>query len=772
MQYRKWWHSCMTARPVTKTLARSLLAAVLAISVASCGSENPTQPLGGSTPAPTGGSAPPPAYGVSDPANGSGQCMANDAVSYPALVDGVSAGDNPVGLLNCTANDIFIAEAVVTQVFDPTANGGLGAFVAFDANDPPHCTEGADITFKMTAHLAQNATSERQDIGVWIATDGGNAETGQCNHYNLIPGVEGTINVDGDQCAGMDEQATTSLDLGTLTVPCNPDPVTNNLTIGACLSWKVPADDQVCPDNSDGTLPADQPTDFRAGTLPSNKAKCNCNGFTVPIVVDKHATIEVRKACPAGTTGTFDLKIDGVIEKDDAACGETTGAKEVSAGTSIDPGADHTVAEGGFTTANYTSSYACTKNGDPYISSTAGIGPQTVHVEPNDAVVCTFTNEVIKVDVTKDATPTFRRTWHWALDKSTTPTSFTLDPGEIYSQPYSVLVSLNGAPTDDNWAVTGNIHVHNPTSHTVNLSGVSDNIAGVGAATVDCGVTFPHDLAAGATLDCTYSSSLPDATTRLNTASAGITGIATSFDGTASINFGAVTPSLVDNCIVVKDEGDLGNTDPLGTVCASGTPAPAGAFTAPKTFSYSRTVPTGPEQCGTNTYNNTATGTTNTTSTVLTDNASITVTINCTTGCTLTQGYWKTHNVLFKGGAPPDPDWSGVGGPGATFFLSGQTWFQVFWTSPKGNAYYILAVQYMAAVLNGVDKSPNAPADVQQALSDAAALFGTYTPAQIGALAKNSALRAQFITLAGVLANYNEGNGGVPHCAENLIAGL
>lgn len=770
MQHRNSWRFCMTARPVTKTLARSLLSAAFALGVAACGSDSPTQPLESTNSALDGGSKPPVAFAVSDPANGTGACMANDAVSYASLVDGVATTSDPVGLLNCTANDIYIAEAVVTSVFDPEANGGVGAFVAFDESDPPHCTEGETLTFKMTAQLAQNAESERQDIGVWIATDGGDAETGQCNHYNLIPGVTGTTNADGDQCAGMAEAATTSLDLGTLTVPCTPDPVTNNLTIGACLSWKVPSDDQTCSDNADGTLPGGEGTDFRAGTLPSNKSKCNCDGFEVPIVVDKHATIEVRKQCPTGTTGTFDLKIDGVVEKDDAACGETTGAQVVGAGTSQDPGADHTVAEDDFTTANYTSSYACTKNGDPYISSTAGVGPKTVHVEPDDAVVCTFTNEAIKVDVTKDATPTFRRTYDWALDKSTTPTSFPLDPGEQYSQDYSVAVSLDGAPTDDNWAVTGNIHVHNPTSHTVSLSGVTDNIDGVGAATVDCGVTFPHDLAADATLDCTYSSSLPNGTTRTNTASAGITGIAGTFDGTASINFGSVSPSLVDNCIVVKDEGDLGNTDPLGTVCASGTPTPPGGFSAPKTFSYSWPVPTTSAQCGTNTYDNTATGTTNTSGTVLTDGASITVTINCTTGCTLTQGYWKTHNDLFKGGAPSDPDWSGVGGPNASFFNSGQTWFQVFWTSPKGNPYYILAVQYMAAVLNGVDNSPNAPADVQQAMSDALALFTAYTPAQVNGLSKKSPIRAQFIILAGVLGEYNEGNAGVPHCAENMIA--
>jgi hypothetical protein len=161
----------------------------------------------------------------------------------------------------------------------------------------------------------------------------------------------------------------------------------------------VPADDQVCSDNADGQLPGGQPTDFRAGTLPSNKTKCNCEPFVVPIVVDKHATIEVKKVCsPTSDNGTFDLEIDDVVKKNDATCAggaaSTTGAVTVGAGDSQNPGADHTVAESDFTAANYTSTVACTKNGTSYIASQSYTSPNNlnVHTEPNDAIVCTFTN--------------------------------------------------------------------------------------------------------------------------------------------------------------------------------------------------------------------------------------------------------------------------------------------------------------------------------------------------------------------------------------------
>ena len=775
-------------------LCTGVSVATLALLVLSCAQEtnSPTSP--GSI-----SSVPVPQFAAGTPANGTGQCMGDDAADYGG-VDGIAQDGTYSGTggdkLNCTTNDIFLASAVVTAVFDPEANGGVGGFVAFDPENPPHCSEGGTVTFQMTANLGQNAESDREDVGIWIATDGGNAETGTCNHYNLVDGATGTFNEDGDQCAGMAEASTTSVNLGTLTVACEPNE-TNTITVGACLSWKVPSvegEDKVCPDNGDGDLPGDEPTDFRARTLPANKSKCNCEGFDVPIIVDKTATIEVVKACPTGTTGSFDLNIDAPEDPDyfqqaDAACGGTTGAQTVGAGDSQNPGAPHSVSESGFTTGDYFSTYSCTVDpagaeGPSEFASGTGTSVGPFDVNPDDVIVCTFTNEAKTVTVTKTATPSLTRTWFWDIDKVADPTTVTLDPDQVYSHPYSVAVTLDGEnPSDDSeWAVTGNITVHNPTSGTVNVATVTDGIAGGFVGTVVCPGDLPQDLASGADLVCTYSADLSTdgGTTRLNTATATLTGVTGSFTGTASIDFANAVVTHEDNCLVVKDEGDLGNTDPLGTVCAPGTtPTPAGAFTAPKTFNYTRLVPTGSAQCGVITYNNTATGTTNTNSTVYTDAASIEVTIECPEGCTLTQGYWKTHNDLFRvglpGGPASDPAWANVGGPGATFFLSGQTWFQVFWTAPAGNPYYILAHQYMAAVLNDLD-GVTPSADVTLAINQAAALFGTYTPAQIAKPKGNpqagAALRAEFIRLAGILGSFNEGLSGVEHCTEDATSNL
>ena len=130
-------------------------------------------------------------------------------------------------------------------------------------------------------------------------------------------------------------------------------------------------------------------------------------------------------------------------------------------------------------------------------------------------------------------------------------------------------------------------------------------------------------------------------------------------------------------------------------------------------------------------------------------------------GCTLTPGYWKTHSQY--GPAPYDTTWAVIG-EDTTFYLSGQTYYEVLWTSPeRGNAYYILAHPFIAAKLN-IAKGASVPADVQTAITDATDLFNTYNPDEIGALKGRDELRAQFITLASVLDEYNNGITGPGHC--------
>ena len=367
-----------------------------------------------------------------------------------------------------------------------------------------------------------------------------------------------------------------------------------------------------------------------------------------------------------------------------------------------------------------------------------------------------------ELEVSKDASTSFDRTYNWSIDKYADQSELTLSVGQQFLVNYTVIVDVTGY-TDSNWAVSGNIQVNNPAPIEATLNSVEDVISGVGAVSVDCGVSFPYSLAAGGTLNCTYSSSLPDASDRTNTATAtlqnydydkdgiGTENGTTDFSGSADVLFSGATIAEYDTCVDVTDT-IYGN---LGTVCLND---------APKTFEYSHWV--GPYgTCGDYTVDNIASFVTNDTGAEGSDDWTVDVNVPCAGGCTLTQGYWKTHSDY--GPAPYDDTWALLpSGPNTIFFLSGQSWYQVFWTPPAGNAYYNLAHQYMAAmlnILNGADSS-----SINSTLNQATALFNTYTPGQVASMKgkTGNATRAAFLSLAATLDAYNNGLIGPGHCSE------
>lgn len=84
---------------------------------------------------------------------------------------------------------------------------------------------------------------------------------------------------------------------------------------------------------------------------------------------------------------------------------------------------------------------------------------------------------------------------------------------------------------------------------------------------------------------------------------------------------------------------------------------------------------------------------------------------------TRTPGYWKTH---------PE-EWPEPYHPDDIFYLSGETYLQVLWHPPIGDAYYILAHQFIAALLNKASGCP-VPDDVEQILFEADLWFQTTRP--------------------------------------------
>ncbi len=433
----------------------------------------------------------------------------------------------------------------------------------------------------------------------------------------------------------------------------------------------------------------------------------------------------------------------------------------------------------------------------------AGLHQNTATVTPNDGgptddASASYTVTCYGLTVSKDATTTFSRDYDWSITKSRflitgevdgdgDLTTLTLAAGQTYTANYSVLVQLTGH-TDADHAVHGTITVSNPAPMDAEGVTVSDLVSPDIAATVDCDAVMPGsqtsvDVPAEGSAQCSYTAALSDATARTNVATATLNGIGYDSDP-VDVTFDDTPDTLIDECIVVVDDNgtpDTSDDTTLGTVCL-------GDLNASGQTTLTTSIDIGPyASCATDQVVNTASFTTQDDANDTDESGSSSYTVNvdvpCPQGCTLTQGYWKTHNDSFKGGAPTDDAWQLLGdvdgdgvveGEGEPFFLSGQTYFRVMWTAPKGNAYYILAHQYIAAVLNGLNDAA-VPAGVQDAIDASKALFTQYTPAQIGALKgkAGNTLRSQFISLAGVLGSYNEGTypGGPQHCDEDATSG-
>ena len=363
-----------------------------------------------------------------------------------------------------------------------------------------------------------------------------------------------------------------------------------------------------------------------------------------------------------------------------------------------------------------------------------------------------------ELEVTKNVVTSFDRNWDWTIEKTGDQEKLTLSEGKTFDVGYKV--TLSAESKDSNWEVSGGIEVYNPAPIDAEIKSITDLVSPNISAVVDCGeIEFPYILKLEATLTCTYTADLPNGESRTNTATANIQNYdydsvggkiadgTTNFTGTAEIKFGS--PSEIDECVDVTDDiyGDLGE------VCAGD---------SLKTFEYTRTV--GPyAECGSYKFINTASFVTNDTETSNSDSWTVDVNVPCG-GCTLTQGYWKTHSKY--GPAPYDDTWALIGEDTA-FFSSGKSWYQVLWTAPKkGDAYFILAHQYIAARLN-ILNGASPTSEVNSALAFAGengtnGFFNTYDPAKN--LSKS--VRSQAIYYAGVLGSFNEGIIGPGHCSE------
>jgi uncharacterized protein (DUF2344 family) len=290
----------------------------------------------------------------------------------------------------------------------------------------------------------------------------------------------------------------------------------------------------------------------------------------------------------------------------------------------------------------------------------------------------TVTVACYDISVSKDASTSLTRTWTWTINK-VEDDSWALFTGESGTSDFDV--NVNASSTDSNWGVAGAITVTNnhPTRVAV-INSLSDVVSPAIAATVDCGVTFPYEIAAnGGTLSCSYSASLPDASSRTNTATAtqqlytfdsskaATADGTTNYSGNADVDFSGASINQVDEQITVTDDygtpGDTSDDVDLGTVNAL-------TDTLPYWLYYDRTFTIDDfPYCGDHYVINTAKFVTNDTGTFDVDSWTILFHIPCNEG--LTPGFWQGGNGLFRWDKKNDNDFDPVhGNP----FYASQLW--------------------------------------------------------------------------------------------------
>jgi len=127
-------------------------------------------------------------------------------------------------------------------------------------------------------------------------------------------------------------------------------------------------------------------------------------------------------------------------------------------------------------------------------------------------------------------------------------------------------------------------------------------------------------------------------------------------------------------------------------------------------------------------------------------------------GCTLTLGFWKNHTTVWPSGFSPTQPWFS-----ATMHIGTETWLSALTGGPTHkNGYWILARQYIAAVLNQA-KNGSAPPDVVSTLALASAWFNMNVPSACDGPGSCSDQKGW----AAILDTYNEGFlTGAPHCPE------
>ena len=240
------------------------------------------------------------------------------------------ASQNGISGLNCTANDIDIAEALDIVILD----GPGGDPVPIPPGEEPSCTIGEDVTFTAKFQFELSA-QERHDLGVWFATGGqADARNGEClvstapiffNNGLPINDLDGnstgvcsedttqvcsadndcrgrtnTCTPLQDYCGDIDDFSSPQFFEIEITTECVDKDRDGDLDLPVCLSWRQPGADEYCATAEDA--------------YPGSPSKCNCDDtFSVPIKVPTPPLTVIKSVSPTTITepgGTVTVTFD------------------------------------------------------------------------------------------------------------------------------------------------------------------------------------------------------------------------------------------------------------------------------------------------------------------------------------------------------------------------------------------------------------------------------------------------------------------------------
>jgi len=418
------------------------------------------------------------------------------------------------------------------------------------------------------------------------------------------------------------------------------------------------------------------------------------------------------------------------------------------------------------TTWMYNKEFLCPDDTDYNHDNTATI----FETQQSDGATVSVTCH--ELSVRKTATTSFTRDYDWTIDKSADTAAINV---QVNQDPVTVNydIDVGSSFADSAHAVSGSITINNPASYAAPLNSVSDKVNDAVDATVDCNgaTTVP----AHGSLVCTYNASLGGPNDGTNKATATIDnydrtdpnnpvplGITTDFMGTAAVTFGNPT-TVQDQCVTLGDDNPEGPQ--ALQICAADTPT---NVSYPKNF--------GPfPEAGTSSHTNTAC--------IATDDGqpkcdavTIPITVsgpvppggNPGEGCTLTQGYWKSHTGANFNGFQHLQLQNLIDAAGGSISLGTME----ITTVEEANAVFLAAQgddliaklksQLLAAILNILSSADGT--DIEDTIDDADAFLSANSVIPKGKT--GSALRAEATALISALDAYNNGDIGPGHCTS------